>query len=173
MVEVVCVRVCVCVWFRFRLALEPAIEQRDFLFCMSPTQATPPTTSAVVYLCTWPSANPNPLSLLFSPFAVYFPPTPSLFSPSITPSHHHPSVCFPDSSTLLLFYFFSLFTPLILLVCFLLLPPFIPFWFSLSTPQGRGMGLMNIESPEQISLSICRRIPRAAALIVSRKQSVY
>lgn len=73
---------------------------------MSPTQATTPTTSAVVYLCTWPSANPNPLSLLFSPFTFYFPPTPLLFSPSITPSHHHPSVCFPDSSTLLLFYFF-------------------------------------------------------------------
>lgn len=85
-------------------------DWRDFLFCMSPTQSTPPTISAGVYLRTWPSAYPNPLPLLFSPFAVSLPPTPSLFSPSITPSHHHPSVCFPDSSTLLLFFFFTLYS---------------------------------------------------------------
>ncbi len=80
-------------------------DWRDFLFCTSPTQSTPPTISAVVYLRTWPWAYPNPLPLLFSPVAVSFPPTPSLFSPSITLSHHHLSVCFPDSSTLLLFFY--------------------------------------------------------------------
>lgn len=76
---------------------------------------------------------------------------------------------------------FLLFTPLISLVCCLLpiIPPssvhtfFFSFLVPLSTPLGRSMGLMNMESPEQISLSIRRCIPRSAPVIVSRKQSVY
>lgn len=161
------------------LASDPVeIEGISCSVCRLHSQPLPPS-SAVVYLRTWPWAYPNPLPLLFSPFAVSFPPTPSLFSPSITPSHHHPSVCFPDSSTLLLFFYSLLPWFYLSLSSFQspLLHPFIPFvsffWGSLSTPQGRSMGLMNTESPEQISLSICRRIPRSAPLIVSRKQSVY
>lgn len=137
----------------------------------------PSTISAVVYLCTWPWVYPNPLLLLFSPLSVSYPPTPSLFSPSIIPSHH-PSVCFCLLKSPAVF---LVFTPLILLVC--LLPPnhLFSFRFSVSflfsvppfTPQGRHVGLMNMESPEQISLLIRRCILCSAPLIVSRKQSVY
>lgn len=71
---------------------------------MSPTQSTPPTISAVVYLRSW--SYPNPLPLLFLLFAISFTPTPSLFSPSITPSHHHHlSVCLSDFSALVLFFY--------------------------------------------------------------------
>lgn len=52
-------------------------------------QSKPPTISAVIYLRTWPSAHPNPLSLLFSPFAGSLTPTPPLVFLSITPSYHH------------------------------------------------------------------------------------
>lgn len=113
-------------------------DWRDFLFWMSPTQSTPPTISAVIYLRTWPSAYPNPLPLLFSPFAVSLPPTPSLYSPSITPSYHHLSVCIPDSSTLLLFFcslfpWFHLFPPPLLPLSSLLL-----FFFEPVSPHPKG-----------------------------------
>lgn len=106
-----------------------------------------------------------------------FPSHMPLFSSRITPSHHHLSVCYCNSSTLLLFF------------CYFLFPPFshsfsppLPlrffsssfFFLRLSAHYLReGNGLMNMDSPEQISLSICRCIPRSAPLIVSRKQSVY
>lgn len=160
-------------WF---LSQRSSGDWRDFLFWTSPTQSTPPTISAVIYLRTWPSAYPNPLPLLFSPFAVSLPPTPSLFSPSITPSYHHLSVCIPDSSTVLLFFcslfpWFHLFPSPLLPLSSLILFFFEPVY---PHPKGeRSMGLINMERPEQISLSICRRIPCSAPLIVSRKQSVY
>lgn len=148
----------------FGLVLEPVIQRRLKGF---PVLCVAYTVNPSYHLCchlplyltlSLSQSSPCPLLTICSPFPSHT----MAISPSITPSYHHPSVYFPYSSTLMLF-FYSLLPWFHLSISFFqsaLLHLFIPssflFWVLLSTPQGRGMGLMNMESPEQISLSICR-----------------